>query len=196
MRRVVLGSASKTRRGILERAGVGVEVFVSGVDEDGVEAGSVAELVEVLAVSKARAVVKEVGDAVVIGCDSLLEFEGRGLGKPKSDEEAVGWWLERRGKSGVLRTGHCVIDGATGREATAVGSTVVRFAEPTEAEIRAYVASGEPSAVAGAFTIDGIGAWFVEGMDGDSNNVLGLSVVLLGGLLRELGIDHTELWSR
>ncbi|MDX6744386.1 nucleoside triphosphate pyrophosphatase [Actinocorallia sp. A-T 12471] len=196
MRRVVLGSASGTRREILRKAGLEVEVVVSGVDEESVRADSVRELVEVLAVSKARAVAKECGDAVVIGCDSLLEFDGRPLGKPKSAEEAAAWWRERRGRSGVLYTGHCVIDGSTGREATAVGETVVRFGDPTDEEIRAYVASGEPSAVAGAFTIDGIGGWFVAGIDGDANNVLGLSVVLLRDMLRELDIDPVGLWGR
>lgn len=194
VRRVVLGSASKTRREILGKAGVEVEVVVSGVDEEAVEAGSVRELVEVLAVSKARAVAAGAGEALVIGCDSLLEFEGKGLGKPGSDEEAVGWWLERRGKSGTLFTGHCLVDTASGREVVRVGETLVRFGEPSEAEIRAYVATGEPAHVAGAFTIDGVGGWFVEGIDGDANNVLGLSVALLREMLAELGIAPQELW--
>ncbi|MCD0450183.1 Maf family nucleotide pyrophosphatase [Actinocorallia sp. API 0066] len=194
MRRVVLASASTTRREVLNKAGLDVEVVVSGVDEDAVTAGSVRELVQELAVRKARAVAAETADALVIGCDSLLEFQGRPLGKPKSDAEAVAWWRERRGKGGVLLTGHCVIDTATGREVAAVGETGVRFGSPTDAEIAAYVASGEPKAVAGAFTIDGIGGWFVTGLDGDANNVLGISVVLLGGLLRELGVAPETLW--
>ena len=197
MRRFVLGSGSATRLEVLRRAGVEPEVVVSGVDEEAVEAGSVRELVAALAVGKARAVAERVaGEALVLGCDSLLEFGGRGLGKPRDAEQVVEWWRERRGGSGVLLTGHCLIDTATGREVSAVGETAVRFGTPSDAEIRAYAASGEPSWVAGAFTIDGRGGWFVEGVEGDAGNVLGLSLPLLRGLLAELDVTVEELWEK
>jgi septum formation protein len=196
VRRVVLGSASQTRFEVLRSAGVEAEVVVSGVDEDAVEAGSVRELVEALAVGKARAVAERVGEALVIGCDSLLEFEGRGLGKPESVEQVVEWWSERRGKSGVLYSGHCLIDTGSGREVSAVGETVVRFGNPSEEEIRDYAASGEPLWAAGGFTIDGKGGWFVNGIEGDAGNVLGLSLPLLREMLSDLGVSPSELWKR
>ncbi|WP_106403561.1 Maf family protein [Actinocorallia populi] len=197
MRRVVLGSASESRLAVLRAAGVEPEVVVSGVDEDAVEAGSVRELVEALAVGKARAVAERVaGEALVIGCDSLLEFEGRGLGKPESAEQAVEWWERRRGRSGTLHTGHCVIDTGSGRQVSAVGETSVRFGNPTDAEVRAYAASGEPLWAAGGFTIDGKGGWFMDGIEGDAGNVLGLSLPVLRKLLGELGISPNELWAR
>jgi septum formation protein len=100
------------------------------------------------------------------------------------------------GKSGTLYTGHCVIDAATGKQVTAVGATMVRFGTPTEAEIAAYVGTGEPLNMAGAFTIEGLGGWFVDSIDGDHNNVIGISVPLLRRMLLDLGVTIPELWAR
>ncbi|MFJ8850113.1 Maf family protein [Streptomyces sp. NPDC102437] len=195
-RRLVLASASPARLGLLRQAGFTPEVIVSGVDEDALSAPTPAELALVLAEAKAASVAgrAEAAGALVIGCDSVLELDGEALGKPADEEEAIARWKSMRGRAGVLRTGHSVIDTATGRTASATASTTVRFGEPTDAEIAAYVATGEPLHVAGAFTLDGRSAPFVDAIEGDHGNVIGLSLPLLRRLLGELGISVTELW--
>lgn len=195
--RLVLASQSPARLGLLRNAGLAPEVIVSGVDEDAITAPTPAELARVLAEAKAAAVAAraEAAGALVVGCDSVLELDGQALGKPADAEDATARWKAMRGRSGVLRTGHCVTDTATGRSVSATASTTVRFGEPTDAEIAAYVASGEPLHVAGAFTLDGRSAPFVEGIDGDHGNVIGLSLPLLRALLAELGISITDLWA-
>ncbi|RLU80800.1 septum formation inhibitor Maf [Streptomyces griseocarneus] len=195
-RRLVLASQSPARLGLLRGAGFAPEVIVSGVDEDALSAPTPGELARVLAEAKAEAVAArpEAAGALVVGCDSVLELDGQALGKPADAEEATARWKAMRGRSGVLRTGHCVIDTATGRRVSATASTTVRFGEPGDAEIAAYVATGEPLHVAGAFTLDGRSAPFVEGIDGDHGNVIGLSLPLLRTLLADLGITITDLW--
>jgi nucleoside triphosphate pyrophosphatase len=186
--RFVLASASPARLATLRRAGVVPEVLVSGVDEDGVSAGTATELVNTLAAAKAAAVAGRLrGPALVLGCDSLLEFDGQALGKPGTRAAAVARWQELRGRSGVLHTGHCLLDVGSGRAVTAVSSTTVHFVDVTDEEIELYCATGEPAGVAGAFTIDGLGGWFVTGVDGDPHTVVGLSLPLLRRLLGELG---------
>jgi len=196
---IVLASASPARLAVLRAAGLEPEVVVSGVDETAFSAGPPAELAGQLAQAKAAAVAADLPDrlagALVIGCDSLLDLDGRALGKPDSAQAAMARWREMSGRSGTLVTGHCVIDAATGRQATAVAATTVRFGTPSEQQIAAYVASGEPLVVAGAFTLDGRGGWFVDGIDGDHGNVLGISLPLLRRLLADLGFDVTELWA-
>ena len=171
MTAIVLASVSPARLAVLRAAGLEPEVVVSGVDEIAFSAGPPAELAGQLAQAKAAAVAADLPDrlagALVIGCDSLLDLDGRALGKPASVQEAVTRWREMSGRSGTLVTGHCVIDAATGRQSAAVAATTVRFGTPSERQIDAYVASGEPLAVAGAFTLDGRGGWFVDGIDGD-----------------------------
>ncbi|PYC77588.1 septum formation inhibitor Maf [Streptomyces tateyamensis] len=195
-RPLVLASASPARLGLLRQAGLDPQVIVSGVDEDALTADSPAELALVLARAKAAAVADRLtGGELVIGCDSVLELDGQALGKPADAAEAVRRWHAMRGRSGVLRTGHCLIDTATGRQAGATASTTVHFAEPDDAEIAAYVASGEPLHVAGAFTLDGRSAPFVTGIEGDHGNVIGLSLPLLRTLLGELDLRITDLWS-
>ncbi|MFC7305273.1 Maf family protein [Streptomyces monticola] len=196
-RRLVLASQSPARLGLLRQAGLAPEVIVSGVDEDAITAPTPAELARVLAEAKAIAVAgrDETAGALVIGCDSVLELDGEALGKPADAEEATARWKAMRGRAGVLQTGHCVIDTATGRRTSATASTTVRFGEPSDAEIAAYVASGEPLYVAGAFTLDGRSAPFVEGIEGDHGNVIGISLPLLRKLLAELGVGITELWA-
>ncbi|MGW0229723.1 Maf family protein [Actinopolymorpha singaporensis] len=133
---------------------------------------------------------------VILGCDSVLEFDGETLGKPGTAAEARRRWLRMRGRSGVLHTGHCVISAESGRIAQGTASTTVWFADVTDEEIEAYVATGEPLAVAGAFTVDGLGGAFVERVEGDHHNVVGVSLPLLRRLLRDLDIAWPELWNR
>ncbi|WP_040161574.1 Maf family protein [Nigerium massiliense] len=193
--RLILASASPARLQTLRAAGVDPVVHVSGVDESGVRAPSVAETTATLATLKAQAVLAEVGPLahdLIVGCDSLLELDGRAVGKPGSPEAAAEVWRRLRGRTGVLHTGHHLA-GPAGH-LTRVGSTVVHFADVSDAEIDAYVATGEPVWVAGAFAIDGYGAAFVRGIEGDPHNVVGISVPLLREMLAELGVAWHDLW--
>ncbi|GAB3421163.1 Maf family protein [Flindersiella endophytica] len=197
--RFVLGSASPARLATLRAAGIEPDVLVSGVDEDDVEAGTPAGFALELARRKAGAVAEKLnGDrALVLGCDSVLELGGEILGKPGTAETAKRRWQAMRGRHGTLHTGHCLIDLAQGgRTAEATASTVVHFADVTDAEIDAYVATGEPLVVAGAFTVDGLGGPFVERIEGDHHNVVGLSLPLLRRLLADLGVFWPDLWNR
>jgi septum formation protein len=193
--RLVLASASPARLKTLQAAGLHPEVVVSGVDEDAVEAGTGADLALKLAQLKAVAVAAHQSRAVVIGCDSVLEFEDEVLGKPADEAEAVERWRRMRGRSGILHTGHCVVD--THREVWLARSaaTQVRFAMLSDDEVDAYVATGEPLNVAGAFTIDGLGSAYVSGISGDPHNVVGISVPLLRLMFDELGFVWHEFWA-
>ncbi len=196
MTAIFLASGSSARLAVLRAAGLEPRVMVSGVDETAFSAATPAELAGQLARAKAAAVAAGLPGGLVIGCDSLLDLDGRALGKPASGAEAAARWREMSGRTGTLVTGHCVINAATGqRAAAAAAATTVRFGTPSEREIAAYVASGEPLAVAGAFTLDGRGGWFVDGIDGDHGNVLGISLPLLRRLLADLGFGVTELWA-
>ncbi|MCY7401281.1 MAG: Maf-like protein [Nocardioides sp.] len=195
---LVLASASPARRTTLRAAGLDPLVIVSGVDESQVADLPPAELALQLAELKCAAVAGRddvPADALVLGCDSVLELDGQALGKPLDATDARARWQAMRGRSGVLHSGHSVRDLATGRVAAATGSTTVHFADVTDEEIDAYVATGEPLNVAGAFTIDGIGGAFVTGIEGDHHNVIGVSLPLLRELVLELGHAWVDLWT-
>lgn len=194
-RTLVLASASPARLNLLRQAGLAPEVVVSGVDEDAITADTPAELARVLAEAKATTVAGPLtGGELVVGCDSVLELDGEALGKPSDADEATARWTSMRGREGVLHTGHCVIDTANGKQVSATASTTVRFGTPDDAEIAAYVAAGEPLHVAGAFTLDGRSAPFIDGIDGDAGNVIGISLPLLRRLLGDLDVRITDLW--
>ncbi|SCX51658.1 septum formation protein [Klenkia marina] len=198
-RRLVLGSASPARLQLLRQAGLSPEVVVSGVDETAISSPRVAELVALLATAKAQAVAAQETDALVIGADSVLEFRGQPLGKPTDADDARLRWRRMGGRSGVLHTGQALLDvrdGAITRRDVAVSSTTVHFAVPTDAELDAYVGSGEPLQVAGAFTLDGLGAPFVRRVEGDPTAVVGLSLPLLRVQLGRLGLTITDFWTR
>ncbi|MEV6282407.1 Maf family nucleotide pyrophosphatase [Kribbella sp. NPDC051770] len=193
--RFVLASQSPARLKTLRNAGVEPEVIVSGVDEDNVTAESPGELARLLACLKARAVVATLDDhATVLGCDSVLEIDGIAYGKPGTPEIARERLRMMRGRTGVLHTGHCLFDTNTKQELRELASTVVHFADFTDEEIDAYVATGEPLVVAGSFTVDGFGGPFVTAIEGDYHNVVGLSLPLLRRMLTEVGIPWPSLW--
>jgi septum formation protein len=193
-RTLVLASGSPARLALLRDAGIDPVVRVSGVDEDDVDPDDTRGSAGRLARAKADAVARPDGDALVVGCDSMLEFDGRPHGKPTTLDEARSWLVAMRGDSGVLYTGHCVVDEATGRRAEAVVGTTVRFGVTTDAELDAYLATPGVLEVAGAFTLDGWSAPFVDGIVGDPGNVIGLSLPALRHLLSELGVSITDLW--
>jgi septum formation protein len=181
---------------VLRAAGLDPQVIVSGVDEDAYSAETTAELTRVLATAKASAVAASLDDGIVIGCDSMLDLGGRAFGKPADSVEAAARWHEMSGRSGTLYTGHCVIDVGSGKRLQAAAATTVRFGTPTDEEISAYVGTGEPLGMAGAFTIEGLGGWFVESIDGDHSNVIGISLPLLRRLLGDLGVTIPDLWAQ
>jgi septum formation protein len=195
---LVLASASPARLATLRSAGVEPVVIVSGVDESEVADLPPAEVALQLAELKCAAVAGRDDlppGALVLGCDSVLELDGETLGKPADAAEATWRWQQMRGRSGVLHSGHCLRDTADGRTAAATASTTVHFANVSDGEIEAYVATGEPLHVAGAFTVDGLGGAFVTGIAGDHHNVVGVSLPMLRELTLELGHSWTELWT-
>ncbi len=198
-RRLVLASASPARLSLLRQAGLAPEVVVSNVDESAVRAPRVAEQVALLASAKAAKVARTETDALVIGADSLLEFRGQPLGKPTDAGQARERWQRMAGRSGILHTGQALFDvrdGAVVSRDIAVASTVVYFATPTPEELESYLATGEPLAVAGAFTLDGLGAPFVRRVEGDPAAVVGLSLTVLRTQLSKRGLAITDLWRR
>jgi septum formation protein len=205
--RLVLGSASPARLATLRAAGLAPEVLVSGVDESLVEETDAATLATRLAELKAAAVAErlaadggtDTARRIVLGCDSVLELEGAVFGKPADPAEAEARWRRMRGRHGVLHTGHCLVEVGAGGIARSVSrgvATGVSFAAVTDEEIAAYVDSGEPLQVAGAFTLDGLGGAFVSRIDGDPHNVVGVSLPELRLMLAELEVRWTDLWAR
>lgn len=206
MTRFVLASASPARREVLRSAGIDPIVRVSDVDEDAIQAalpgGTPPEVVVVeLAKAKAAAVAATIpelaADCVVVGCDSMLLVDGELQGKPHTAAVARARWGEMAGRSADLVTGHCVLrlsDGRITAEAIDCSSTTVHFAKPEPDELDAYIATGEPLQVAGAFTLDGLGGWFVDRIDGDPSSVIGIGLPLLRRLLGDVGVAVTQLW--
>jgi septum formation protein len=201
--RFVLASQSPARLAVLRAAGVEPVVRVSGVDEDALAASladpTPEELVTALATAKAEAIARdEDEDAVVVGCDSMLRTaDGEVHGKPGTVEVARERWKKMAGTTGALLTGHAVLRLRGGQVvARAVGheATLVRFGRPTDDELEAYLATGEPLQVAGAFTLDGLGGWFVDGIDGDPSSVIGISLPLTRALLRQVGVAVSDIW--
>nr|WP_296772449.1 nucleoside triphosphate pyrophosphatase [Rhodococcus sp. (in: high G+C Gram-positive bacteria)] len=203
MSRFVLASASPARLGVLRTAGIEPVVRVSGVDEDALTASlgdsaSPEDVVVALAQAKAEAVTSEFDDAVVVGCDSMLWIGGELHGKPHTVDVARDRWAEMAGRSGDLLTGHAVlrvVAGAVVSVAAACSSTTVHFSKPSAADLEAYLASGEPLEVAGAFTLDGLGGWFVDRIDGDPSSVIGIGLPLVRRLLNEVGLSMADVWS-
>ena len=206
--RLVLASTSPARLALLRAAGVEPEIVPSSVDEPAAVAAEEARLgrsldadetVLLLARAKAEAVaaVHPVGDALVLGGDSAFAFDGSIHGKPHTPDRALDRWKAQRGREGVLHSGQWLVDGRTGRGDGIVTRALVRFAaDLTDAELAAYVASGEPLAVAGAFTIDSLGGPFIDRIEGDPSTVVGLSLPALRRLVRATGTEWTDLWNR
>jgi septum formation protein len=208
---VVLGSASPARRTLLAAAGIDAAVMPSDVDESalvraaGARASDAHWLTEHLARAKAAEVAARIRSnglpgqeperpVLVIGADSLLDFDGRVLGKAASADEVRDRWASMSGRMGQLVTGHVVVEPASGRSVAATVGTLIRFGSPDADEVEAYIASGEPLAVAGSCTIDGLGGAFIDGIDGDHGNVIGLSMPTLRNLVGALGWRWTDLW--
>ncbi len=208
MTRLVLGSASPGRLKVLRQAGVEPLVVVSGVDEDLIAARlgpevSPAEVVSALARAKAEQVVRQLAsavaaDCVVIGCDSMLHIDGRLSGKPTSVADARRQWQAMAGRDGQLLTGHCLIrllDREIVHIGTETSTTTVHFGVPAHDDLEAYLASGESLRVAGGFTLDGLGGWFIDGVDGDPSAVVGIGLPLTRALLRGAGVSIAALWA-
>jgi len=205
--RLVLASSSPARLSLLKAAGIHPEIVVPTVDEQALTEQiktsdpniSTSQLVQYLANAKANSVIDDpkTHGALVLGGDSALEFQGVTLGKPHLPEVAIERWKQLRGNFGVLHSGHCLIDNrdpAAPKSVSRTSSTKVFFADISDEEIAAYVTTGEPLKVAGAFTIDGIGGAFIERVEGDAHTVVGLSLGVLRGLAKELSVEYTSLW--
>jgi septum formation protein len=196
---LVLASASPARLATLRAAGIEPTVVVSGVDESQVVEPDPARLVVRLAELKGRAVRERLsseaadGERWLLACDSMLDLDGDALGKPADAADAVRRWQRMRGRSGVLRTGHYLLDLAGGTELVRSVATTVHFADVDDDEVGAYVATGEPLAVAGAFTVDGLGGAYVTGIEGDHHNVVGLSLPALREMFAELGVAWRDV---
>lgn len=208
MTRFVLGSASSGRLAVLRGAGIDPLVVVSGVDEDAVAAAlgpdpDPAEVVRALACAKADDVAAHLdpaaaADCVVIGCDSMLLIDGELAGKPPSVDEARRRWQSMAGRAGALHTGHSLLrlcDNEIRHQAAETVVTTVRFGTPTGDDLEAYLATGEPLRVAGGFTLDGLGGWFIDGVDGDPSSVIGISLPLTRSLLAGAGLSVAALWA-
>ncbi|AVH20527.1 Maf family protein [Nocardia cyriacigeorgica] len=206
MTELVLASASPARRTVLRSAGIEPVVRVSDVDEDAVAAALpantpprrvVVELAKAKAATVAAAVPEFAADCVVVGCDSMLLIDGMLQGKPHTPEVARARWNAMAGRSAELITGHCVLrllDGAVTAEAVDCSATTIHFGKPEPEALEAYIATGEPLQVAGAFTLDGLGGWFVDRIDGDPSSVIGIGLPLLRRLLDDVGVAVADLW--
>ena len=212
MTRLVLASTSPARLALLRAGGIEPTTISPGVDEEALTARSIemglidttAHMVQILAKAKAEAVLDhpDAAGAIIVGCDSSLDFDGKALGKPHQPEVAIERWKSMRGRAGTLFSGHWVIDnrhpvaGQLPPAAGRVSSTIVHFADISDAEIDAYVATQEPLKVAGAFTIDGLGGAFLRSIEGDAHTVIGLSLPVLRDLVTDLGVFYPSFWNK
>ncbi|RAV32912.1 Maf family protein [Corynebacterium heidelbergense] len=200
--RVVLASSSPSRLAVLRNAGIEPDVRTSGVDEDAVVADLPTDrrdpeaVVQALALAKARAVAEELADpeAVVIGGDSMLLIDGELQGKPHTEEETVRRWLHQRGKTAELLSGHAVLRGTA--RYTEVSRSRIHFAVASDRDIRAYAHTGEPFGCAGAFTLEALGGWFIDRVEGDPSGVLGLSLPVVRRALASFGLPVSAAWNR
>ncbi|MBB2991265.1 septum formation protein [Mycolicibacterium iranicum] len=208
MTRVVLASASQGRLRVLRQAGIDPVVIVSDVDEDALiesmdadtpPEAVVAKLANAKALSVAAKLPNELlSDCLVIGCDSMLYLDGTLRGKPGSAEEALRQWDSMAGTTGHLLTGHALLRltaGVITHTEGDTGSTTVHFGRPSDIELQRYVKSGEPIGVAGAFTLDGLGGWFIDRIEGDPSNVIGISLPSVNAMIRRTGLSVSDLWA-
>lgn len=200
MRRLVLASASPSRRALLEYAGLAPEVVVSDVDEEGVDHLPATEAVAALARRKGAAVAERLraadGDPpIVLACDSMLEVAGEAWSKADQPAEVIRRWRLMSGRTGRLHTGHFGTDLATGVTVERTDSTLIRFGRPTDAQIEAYAATPESRRVAGPFTLEGRSAPWVDSIDGNPGSVTGISLPVVASILAEMGVEITDLWT-
>ena len=190
----VLASASPARRRLLETAGIYPTVCQSNFDESQIQLTDAVELVKTLAAKKAKVVENRYRDALILGCDSVLSFEGAIYGKPESPEVAISRWQKMRGNTGLLHTGHSLIDLRQNKTITYCATTKVYFANISDRVIEEYIATGEPLKCAGSFALEGKGGFFIEKIEGCHSNVIGLSMPLLADMINELGYSITAFW--
>lgn len=194
--RLVLASQSPSRRMLLEQGGVRPVLRPANIDEDALIAqiadAEPHDIVSALARAKAETVAPEFPEDVVIGCDSMLLLDGTLLGKPHTPERAIERWKAQRGKTAHLLTGHAVC--FRGEWVVDTVSTAIRFGEVSDADIAAYAHSGQPLGCAGAFTLEALGSWFIDSIDGDPTSVIGLSMPLLRKCLYRFGLDASDFW--
>ena len=196
MPKIVLASASTSRRRLLESAGLNPLIMVSHVDEetDFFNSMTPADMVIALAITKAHTIREQIDfPAIIIGCDSTFEFDGLSLGKQGTPEIAIERASRVRGNSGLLHTGHCIIDTTKDKEISSIVTTKVTFDDMSDAEIADYVASGEPLHVAGGFTLDGFSSPFIPSIEGDYTNVVGISMPFLRKAFEQLGYSWPEV---
>ncbi len=190
----VLASASPARRRLLQSVGINPLVCVSHFDEAQIQLSDPVALVETLAQRKAEVVLAQVNDSLVLGCDSILVVDGEIHGKPQDPVQALTRWQKMRGRIGKLYTGHALIDQIQAKQVVRCGITQVYFGQVTDAQIQAYIATGEPLACAGGFALEGKGSALIDRIEGCHSNVIGLSLPLLRSMLAELGYDLTSYW--
>lgn len=196
MPKIILASASTSRRRLLESAGLKPLIMVSYVDEETefINALSPSDMVIALAITKAHTIREQIDfPAIIIGCDSTFDFDGKSLGKPGSPEIAIERAKRVQGNSGLLHTGHCIIDTSKDREISSIVTTKVTFDQMSDDEINDYVASGEPLHVAGGFTLDGFSSPFIPSIEGDYTNVVGISMPFLRRAFLQLGYSWPEV---
>ena len=191
---LVLASASPARKKLLQTAGIEPIVCQSNFDESQIKSEDAKSLVEILAESKAKTVSSQFKDVIILGCDSVLEVGGKIYGKPDSPEDAIARWQEMRGNTGILYTGHALLDLKMQQKLICCGITKVYFKAISDRVIKDYVATGEPLKCAGSFALEGKGSFFVEKIEGCHSNVIGLSLPLLYEMLEKLGYNITDFW--